>query len=86
VNDDALVWEEAAAPEGRYANSFRVGHNAFEIVLDFGQAIAESSDRARLHTRIITNPRSAKALWNTLRQSLDEYEREFGTIEERTDG
>jgi hypothetical protein len=24
-------------PEGRYANYFQIGHNAFEFIIDFGQ-------------------------------------------------
>ena len=59
--------------EGRYANYFNIGFNAFEFVLDFGQHFAES-DEAELYTRIITNPRSAKELLETLRVSIDEYE------------
>jgi hypothetical protein len=35
--------------EGRYANYFKVGHNAFEFLLDFGQLYAESRE-AQFHT------------------------------------
>jgi hypothetical protein len=42
--------------EGRYANYFKVGHNAFEFVFDFGQYYPEI-DEAELYTRIITSPR-----------------------------
>jgi hypothetical protein len=66
---------------GRYANYFEVGHNAFEVLLDFGQYYAES-DQARIHTRIVTGPTYAKALLRTLEQSLQRYERTFGAIEE----
>ena len=65
--------------EGRYANAFKVGYNAFEFLLDFGQFYPES-ERAQLHTRIITSPVYAKALWETLRESIEQYERSFGTI------
>ncbi len=67
--------------EGRYANYFRVGHNAFEFVLDFGQYFPET-DRAELYTRIITNPCYAKSLLKTLCESIDRYEKIFGTIKE----
>jgi hypothetical protein len=65
--------------EGHYANCFKVGHNAFEFVLDFGQFYAESS-RAQFHTRIITSPIYAKALLRVLQESLDQFEQTFGTI------
>ena len=69
----------AAELEGRYANYFKVGHNAFEFLLDFGQLYADSQ-RARLHTRIITNPVYAKALFETLGASIKRYEDAFSTI------
>jgi hypothetical protein len=66
---------------GSYANYFKVGHNAFEVLLDFGQCYPES-DRARIHTRIVTSPTYAKALLRTLEESLQRYEQTFGVIEE----
>lgn len=65
--------------EGRYANYFKVGHNAFEFLLDFGQYYAESQ-RAQFHTRIITNPMYAQALFDILRESIAQYEQIFGAI------
>jgi hypothetical protein len=65
--------------EGRYANYFKVGHNAFEFVIDFGQHYGESQ-RARLHTRVITNPTYAKAIFATLKKSIERYEKKFGEI------
>lgn len=66
--------------EGRYANYFKVGHNAFEFLLDFGQFYAESQ-RAQLHTRIITGPIYAKALFEIFRESINQYEQTFGIIQ-----
>jgi len=68
--------------EGRYANYFKVGHNAFEFVLDFGQLYGESGN-AKLHTRIVTSPNYAKALLETLGESIERYEETFGVIEEK---
>ena len=65
--------------EGRYANSFQVGHNAFEFLLDFGQVTPES-EQTHFHTRIITSPVYAKALTETLRESIHQYEQAFGAI------
>jgi hypothetical protein len=67
-------------PEGRYANYFKVGHNAFEFLLDFAQLSAERQG-VRLHTRIITNPMSVKAFFETLQESINQYERTFGIIQ-----
>jgi Protein of unknown function (DUF3467) len=85
VRIEVLMSQENESPpaigelEGRYANYFKVGHNAFEFLLDFGQFYAESQ-RAQFHTRIITNPAYAKALFDLLRESIEQYERTFGTV------
>jgi len=67
--------EESPTIEGKYANYFRVGHNAFEFILDFGQLFAETSQE-QLHTRIITSPAYAKEL----RDSVQKHERTFGEV------
>ena len=71
--------EEAAdcAHVGRYANYFKVGHNAFEVVLEFGERFSDANG-AQLHTRIVTNPIYAQALLATLHDSLRQYEELFG--------
>lgn len=74
--NDAL---DASQFEGRYANCFEVGHNAFEFLLDFGQLFPES-EKAQFHTRIITSPVYAKALLEILRESIGRYEQTFGAI------
>jgi Protein of unknown function (DUF3467) len=75
-NDPRPVTSEL---EGHYANYFKVGHNPFEFLLDFGQLYAESQ-QARFHTRIITNPTYAKALLGLLSESIEQYEQTFGVI------
>lgn len=65
--------------EGRYANCFEVGHNAFEFVLDFGQKY-DDADAGTTHTRIVTSPTYAKALLQTLAESLQRYESDFGPL------
>jgi hypothetical protein len=71
-------------PEGIYANYFAVGYNAHEFIFDFGQNYSEN-DQAELHTRIITSPAYVKALLELLDQSLDEYEKAHGSIEDDAD-
>lgn len=68
-------------PEGRYANYFKIGHNAFELIIDCGQCYAEKEE-PQVHTRIVTSPAYGKALLRTLSESLDEYEKTHGDIGE----
>ncbi|MBL8298416.1 MAG: hypothetical protein JNN30_08725 [Rhodanobacteraceae bacterium] len=54
---------------GRYANCFKVGFNALEVVLEFGEHYADSGAPG-VHTRIVTNSFCARALLTTLDESL----------------
>ncbi len=69
--------------EARFANYFNIGHNAFEVILEFGQ-FYEGNRRPILHTRVVTSPAYAKQLLQLLSNSLEEHERAFGIIP--TDG
>lgn len=71
--------QDSGQPNGRYANYFTVGHNAFEFLFDFGQ-IHTQGRQAPLHTRIITTPVYAKTFLALLQESIDQYEQLFGTI------
>lgn len=66
--------------KGTYANYFKVGHNAVEFLIDFGQLYHENQ-RAELYTRIVTSPFYAKELLNVLKSSIDQFEQEYGIIE-----
>jgi len=67
------------ASEGRYANYFEVGHSAAEFLLECG--LFHPGDlEPRMHTRIIASPTSAKVLMGLLRESLDRYQKTFGSI------
>lgn len=65
--------------EGRYANYFEVGFTAFEVLLDFGQFDQDTGGAIR-HTRIVTNPTSAKVFLKMLIGVLAEYEAKVGPI------
>ena len=76
---------------GRYANYFKVGYNAYEFVIDFCQYHSVNGccfeiEKAELCERFITSPAYAKALMNVLRKSIKEYEDTFGFIEEEENG
>jgi len=62
-----------------YANFVVVGHNAFEVVLEFGQ-VYEGNDEPHMHTRLVTTPAYAKAMLETLRTSLARFEAAHGPI------
>ena len=63
--------------EGRYANYFEIGFTALEFLFDFGQ-FDEDSGAAIRHTRIITNPASAKTFLKMLKEVVTEYETSVG--------
>ena len=53
--------------DARYANSFQVGYNAFEFLLEFGQR------EGRIHTSIYVSPQHARMLSDLLLGALKEY-------------
>jgi hypothetical protein len=65
--------------EARYANHFHVGHNAFEVILQFGQ-FYEGDQQALMHTRIVTCPAYAETLLELLSRTLTQYQSSFGPI------
>jgi hypothetical protein len=65
--------------EGRYANHFHIGHNAFEVILEFGQ-FYEGEKQALMHTRIVTFPANTEMLLHLLSDALAQYESTFGPI------
>ncbi len=70
-----------ASPQGRYANNFRIGFNAHEFLLDFGQLGEEhGDDEGRYHTRIVAVPINSKRLLALLEEAVKSYEDTFGTI------
>jgi hypothetical protein len=68
---------ETARLEGRYANHLAVGFNAYEFIFDFGQSYSENG-HAELYTRIITCPDIAKELLKMLKESVAQYEEQYG--------
>ena len=62
--------------EGRYANFFKVGHNAYEIVIEFGQ-LYQPESAPRIHTRVVTSPAYARELLRTLEHALEQHEESF---------
>ena len=65
--------------EGRYSNFLKVGYNALEMVLEFGQLYGESSEEI-IHTRIVTTAPYAKAFCELLTTTLQELVEKYGPI------
>ena len=75
-----MPFRKSQKAEGKYANYFEVGHNAFEFVLDFGQHYAENEE-AELCIRIVTSPAYARVLQKVLTESIEQYEKNYQPIE-----
>lgn len=69
--------------EGKYANYFQVGHNAFEFLLDFGQMYSDGTQE-HFHTRIVTGPSYARELLKVLKESIEQYEATFGVRQDKS--
>jgi hypothetical protein len=68
--------------EGRYANYFKIGHNAFELIIDCGQYYSDNEE-PQLHTRLITSPAYGKELLKALQECLEENEKRYGSEESK---
>ena len=66
------------SPLAHYINHAEVGHNGFEFILSFGQAL--DGQKELIHTRFGATPYIAKSLWLTLGESISKYELSFGEI------
>ena len=84
MNHKRELPRHAAKLEGKYANYFKVGHNAFEFVIDFSQFYPDSEE-AEVCARIITPPIYAKTLLETLRGAIEYYEQTLGIIPSEDD-
>ena len=60
--------------EARYANVFQIGHNAFEVLIEFGQ------HEGGIHTRIYVSPQHARILSDLLVDTIRQHERMFGQV------
>ena len=68
-----------------YANSFAVGHNAFEVNVDCGHE-AGDADVMTVYLRVIASPFNARELFRLLGVALLQYADTFGPIGDRDNG
>ncbi len=83
MSDDESM-QNAHKLEGRYANYVKVGHNAFEFVIEFGQCYDDDKN-AYMHSKIMSSPAYVKEFFRTLQKSLEEYEENYGEIHQNTE-
>lgn len=70
---------------GVYSNSALVNINENEVTLDFVY-IPPQSTKGHLRSRVVLTPRQAKQMVRVLGESVQRYERRFGTIPEHRRG
>jgi hypothetical protein len=73
------VLEFPADLETVYANLARIAHSPADIVLDFAHLLPGEA-RAKIRSRVVMTPLSAKLLVKALAENLARYEAAFGEI------
>jgi len=73
------VLELPADLETVYANLARIAHSPADIVLDFAHLLPGET-RAKIRSRVVMSPLSAKLLVKALTENLARYETAFGEI------
>ncbi len=76
--DDAIA-------NGQYANMALVNHTETEFTLDF-IFVQPQQPRAKVLSRIITNPKHMKRLMMAIQDNVAKYESKFGPIEVKDPG
>lgn len=65
---------------GQYVNMALVNHTETEFTIDFIY-VQPQMPKARVRSRIITNPKHMKRLWLAMQDNLAKYEKKHGPIE-----
>jgi len=74
-----IAMEVGADIESIYANLARIAHSPADIVLEFAHLLP-GSQKAKVSSRIVMTPLSAKLLLRALNDNLARYEAAFGEI------
>jgi hypothetical protein len=74
-----IAMEVDANIESIYANLARIAHSPADIVLEFAHLLP-GSKKAKVSSRIVMTPLSAKLLLRALSDNLARYEASFGEI------
>ena len=65
--------------ETNYSNMVRIAHTPSEIIFDFARLLP-GEPHAKVVSRVLTSPLSAKLLLKALSENLAKYEAAFGEI------
>lgn len=65
--------------EPEYVNLARIAHSPSDIVIDFAHLLP-GENRAKIRSRVVMTPLSAKLLLKALAENLSRYEAAFGEI------
>jgi len=64
---------------GKYSNNLIVTHSSDEFILDW---LLNSPSGVHLVSRVIVSPSHVKRVINALKENLDKYEKQFGSVKE----
>jgi len=67
--------------DGVYANLVIVSHSDSEFIFDFARMLP-GKPKARIHSRVILNPKNAKLFLKAFQDNVDKFEKKFGKIKE----
>lgn len=70
--------------EGTYSNFVIVSHSDSEFILDFARIIP-GKPKAKVHSRVIMNPKHCKLFLNALNDNVTKFESKFGKISDEVD-
>ena len=73
------VLELPADLKPAYANLARIAHSPSDIVIDFAHLLPGET-RARIRSRVVMTPLSAKLLMRALTENIARYEAAYGEI------
>ncbi len=65
--------------DGVYANLVIVSHSDSEFIFDFARMLP-GKPKARIHSRVIMNPKNAKLFLKAFQDNINKFEKKFGTI------
>lgn len=65
--------------EGIYSNFVIITHSGAEFIIDFARMLP-GAKKAKVFSRILMTPQSAKALLATLENNIGKFEKEHGKI------
>jgi hypothetical protein len=65
--------------EGIYSNFVIITHSTAEFIIDFARMLP-GAKKAKVFSRVLMTPQSAKALLGTLENNIGKFEKEHGKI------